>query len=135
MPSRGTIVQFIALFALVGAGVYLSGSPWSSWNRFHELSLGVAATVYVAAVVRGRLRDAFIVVASVGLGLIVAEAYALVVSAPAIETITPGYSVLRPIVGWGPGQPGVYVLASSTEGQAASSTTSGTRSIPTTTDR
>jgi hypothetical protein len=108
VPSRGTIIKFIALFALVGAGEYLRRSPWSPWNRFHELSLGVAVAVYFAAVVRGRLRDAFIVVASVGLGLIVAEAYALVVSAPAIETSTPGYSVLRPIVGWGPGQPGVY---------------------------
>ena len=108
MPSRGTIVKIIALFALVGAGVYLRGSPWSPWNRFHELSLGVAVAVYVAAVVRGRLRDAFMVVASVGLGLTVAEAYALAVSTPAIETSTPGYSVLRSIVGWGPGQPGVY---------------------------
>jgi hypothetical protein len=89
MPSRGTIVKITALFALVGAGVYLRGSPWSPWNRFHELSLGVAVAVYVAAVVGGRLRDAFIVVASVGLGLTVAEAYALVVSAPAIETSTP----------------------------------------------
>jgi hypothetical protein len=108
MPSRGTIVKIIALFTLIGAGVYLRRSPWSPWNRFHELSLGVAVAVYVAAVVGGRLRDAFIVVASVGLGLTVAEAYALVMSAPAIETTTPGYSVLRSIVGWGPGQPGVY---------------------------
>src|SRR6516164_1799913 len=108
VPSLGTIVKIIALFALVGAGVYLRGSPWSSWNRFHELSLGVAVAVYVAAVVGGRWRDAFIVVASVGLGLTVAEAYALVVSAPAIETSTPHYSMLRSIVGWGPGQPGVY---------------------------
>ena len=108
IPSRGTIVKIIALFALVGAGEYLRRSPWSPWNRFHELSLGVAVAVYVAAVVGGRLRDAFIVVASVGLGLTVAEAYALVVSAPTIEISTPGYSVLRSIVGWGPGQPGVY---------------------------
>lgn len=108
MPSRGTIVKIIALFALLSAGVHLRGSPWSPWNRFHELSLGVAVAVYVAAVVGGRLRDAFIVVASVGLCLTVAEAYALVVSAPATETSAPGYSVLRSIVGWGPGQPGVY---------------------------
>jgi hypothetical protein len=107
MPSHSTIVKIIALFALVGAGVYLRRSPWSPWNRFHELSLGVAVAVYVAAVAGGRWRDAFIVVASVGLGLTVAEAYALVVS-PAIETSTPGYSVLRSIVGWGPGSPGVY---------------------------
>jgi hypothetical protein len=108
VPSLGTIVKIIALFALVGAGMYLRGSPWSSWNRFQELFLGVAVAVYVAAVLGGRLRDAFIVVASVGLGLSVAEAYALVVSAPAVETSTPGYSVPRSIVGWGPGQPGVY---------------------------
>jgi len=108
MPSLGTIVKITALFALVGAGMYLRRSPWSPWNRFHELSLGVAVVVYVAAVVGGRLRDAFIVVASVGLGLIVAEAYALVASAPAIETSTPGYSVPRSIVGWGAGPPGVY---------------------------
>src|SRR6516162_3540800 len=107
-PAGRSIAMIIALFTLIGAGVYLRRSPWSPWNRFHELSLGVAVAVYVAAVVGGRLRDAFTVVASVGLGLIVAETYALVVSAPAIETNTPGYSVLRSIVGWGPGQPGVY---------------------------
>ena len=107
-PSRGTIVKIIALFALAGAGVYLSVAQWSPWNRFQELCLGVAVAVYLATVMRGRWRDAFIVVASVGFGLIVAEAYALVVSAPAIETSSPGYSVLRSIVGWGPGQPGVY---------------------------
>jgi hypothetical protein len=71
------------------------------------LALGFAAAVFAAAVVR-RLRHAFIVVAFVVLCLAVAEAYALVVSAPAIEIRTPGYSLPDPVLRWRPGHPGVF---------------------------
>jgi hypothetical protein len=71
------------------------------------LALVFAAAVFAAVVVRP-LRHAFIVVASVVLCLAVAEAYALVVSAPAIEIRTPGYSLPDPVLGWRPGQPGVF---------------------------
>jgi hypothetical protein len=50
----------------------------------------------------------FIVVASVVLCLAVAEAYALIVSAPAIEIRTPGFSLPHPVLGRGPGHPGVF---------------------------
>jgi hypothetical protein len=72
------------------------------------LALGFAAAVFAAVVVGRRLRDAFIVVAYVVLCLAVGEAYALVMSAPAIEIRTPGFSLPHPILGWGPGHPGVF---------------------------
>ena len=72
------------------------------------MALGFAAAVFAAVVVGRRLRDAFIVVAYVVLCLAVGEAYALVMSAPAIEIRTPGFSLPHPILGWGPGHPGVF---------------------------
>jgi hypothetical protein len=82
--------------------------PWSHWDRFYELALGFAAAVFAAVVVGGRLRDAFIVLASFVLCLAVAEAYALVASAPPIEISTPGYLSPHPVLGWGPGHPGMF---------------------------
>jgi hypothetical protein len=108
MPSPGTIAKIIGLLILCAAGLFVSRVPWSHWDRFYELALGFAAAVFAAVVVGRRLRHAFIVVASVVLCLAVAEAYALVASAPAIEISTPGYSLPHPVLGWGPGHPGVF---------------------------
>src|SRR5271165_6743499 len=108
MPSPGTIGKIIGLLILCAAGLFVSRVPWSHWDRLYELALGFAAAVFAAVVVGGRLRDAFIVVASVVLCLVVAEAYALVASAPAIEISTPGYLSPHPVLGWGPGHPGVF---------------------------
>ncbi len=107
-PSLGTITKIIGLLILCAAGLFVSRVPWSHWDRFYELALGFAAAVFAAVVVGGRLRNAIIVVASVVLCLAVAEAYALVASAPAIEISTPGYLSPHPVLGWGPGHPGVF---------------------------
>ena len=104
----GTIAKIIGLLILCAAGLFVSRAPWSHWDRFYELALGFAAVVFAAVVVGGRLRDAFVVVASVVLCLAAAEAYALVASAPAIEVSTPGYSLPHPVLGWAPGHPGVF---------------------------
>jgi uncharacterized membrane protein YccC len=74
MPSPGTIAKIIGLLILCAAGLFVSRLPWSHWDRFYELALGFAAAVFAAVVVGGRLRHAFIVVASVVLCLVVAEA-------------------------------------------------------------
>jgi hypothetical protein len=108
LPSRVTIAKIIGLLTLCAAGLFIRGLPWSHWDTFYELALGFAAAVFAAVVVGGRLRHAFIVVASVVLCLTVAEAYALVVSAPAVGIRTPGYLLPHPILGWGPGQAGVF---------------------------
>jgi len=108
MPSPGTIAKIIGLLILCAAGLFVSRLPWSHWDRLYELALGFAAAVFAAVVLGRRLRDAFIAVASVVLCLAVAEAYALVVSAPAIEIRTPGFSLPHPVLGWGPGHPGVF---------------------------
>ena len=107
-PSPGTIAKIIGLLILCAAGLFVSRLPWSHWDRFYELALGFAAAVFAAVVVGRRLRHAFMVVASVVLCLAVAEAYALVASAPAIEISTPGYLSPHPVLGWGPGHPGVF---------------------------
>jgi hypothetical protein len=104
----GTIAKIIGLLTLFVAGLIVHGLPWSHWDGFYELALGFAAAVFAAVVVGRRLRHAFIVVASVVLCLAVAEPYALVVSAPAIEIRTPGFSLPHPVLGWGPGHPGVF---------------------------
>ena len=108
LPSPGAIAKIIGLLTLCAAGLFVSRLPWSHWDRFYELALSFAAAVFAAVVVGRRLRNAFIVVASVVLCLAVAEAYALVVSAPAIEISTPGYLSPHPVLGWGPGHPGVF---------------------------
>src|SRR6202049_4666969 len=108
IPSPGTIGKIIGLLILCAAGLFVSRVPWSHWDRLYALALGFAAAVFVAVVVGGRLRHAFTVVASVVLCLAVAEAYALVASAPAIEISTPGYLSSHPVLGWGPGHPGVF---------------------------
>jgi hypothetical protein len=108
LPSPGTIAKIIGLLTLCATGLILRGLPWSHWDGFYELALGFAAAVFAAVVVGRRLRSAFIVVASVVFCLAVAEAYALVASAPAIGIKTPGFSLPHPVLGWGPGHPGVF---------------------------
>jgi hypothetical protein len=107
-PSLGTIAKIGALLTLCAAGWFVHGLPWSHWNPFYELALGFVAAVFAAVVVGRRLRHALIVVASVVLSLAVAEAYALIVSAPPTEIRTPGYSLPHPVLGWWPGHPGVF---------------------------
>jgi hypothetical protein len=108
LPSPSTIAKIIGLLTLCATGLILRGLPWSHWDGFYELALGFAAAVFAAVVVGKRLRSAFIVVASIVLCLAVAEAYALVASAPAIGIKTPGFSLPHPVLGWGPGHPGVF---------------------------
>jgi hypothetical protein len=80
--SPSTIAKIIGLVTLCAAGLIIHGLPWSHWNGFYELALGFAAAVFAAVVVGRRGAGAFVVVASVVLCLAIAEAYALVVSAP-----------------------------------------------------
>jgi hypothetical protein len=131
----GTIAKIIGLLTLFVAGLIVHGLPWSHWDGFHELALGFAAAVFAAVVVGRRLRHAFIVVASVVLCLAVAEAYALVVSAPAIETRAPGFSLPHPVLGWGPGHPGVFHDRSLDGKTGASSTMLAIQSTSTATAR
>ena len=134
-PSPGTITKIIGLLILCAAGLFVSRVPWSHWDRFYELALGFAAAMFAAVVVGGPLRNALVVVASVVLCLAVAEAYALLASAPAIEISTPGYLSPHPVLGWGPGHPSVFHDRKLDGKTGASSTMLTIRSMSTATVR
>lgn len=107
-PSRAAVGKTVGFLGLCAAAVYLRVSPWSPRDRFHEFALSLAAAIFAAVALRGRLRNVAVVVASICLCLAAAEFYALVVSPPAIETTTPGFSAPRADLGWGPAHPGVF---------------------------
>ncbi len=107
-PSFAVVAKISAPAVLVAAFWYVVALPPTPWSRFHGLALAFASIVYIAVVIRGWVRNATLTVAPVVFGLAAIEAYCVVAFPSRIEIITPGYSVSRPILGWGPGQPGVF---------------------------
>jgi len=98
-----------AVPAVLFAGVVLNHlAPLSRWTEFRYLLLAFVAVVWLTAIVRGRLRNAFLSVTSVLLCVIVIEAYCVIVYPSLVDIETPGYRVSRPVTGWGPEHPGVF---------------------------
>src|SRR5260370_13665791 len=83
-------------------------TPHSYWDRFHGLTLAFAGTVYIAVLVRGRLRDAMAVIASLLLCLAAFEVYSITTYVTTIDINAPDHSVSRAPLGWGPGHPGAF---------------------------
>jgi hypothetical protein len=93
---------------LIGAGfLYVGLAARTRWHRFEILALAFAAAVYLAIVLRGRVRDTLAIVASVVFCLAAAEIYCVDKFVPTIEINTPGHSGPHPILGWAPKNPGV----------------------------
>ena len=106
--SLATSLKIGGFLGLCAAALYLHRLPWSHWNRLYELALAFAVASYAALILRARLRNAAMIVASVALSLTLIELCALVSSAPPVDINTPGYNATDPVLGWQPGQPGVY---------------------------
>jgi hypothetical protein len=114
-----SVVLLLILALVAAAGLFLWGAPPSDWTGVSFAGLAFIAACAIAGLLRAWLRDAFVVVASLCLGLVAIEAYLAVTHAGTLEVRTPGYSVSRPILGWGPEHAGVFHLHKMAPGSRA----------------
>jgi len=107
--QRPVSLSRTAVPAVLFAGMVLNHlAPLGRWTEFRYLLLAFVAVVWLTAIIRGRLRNAFLSVTSVLLCVILIEAYCVIVDPSPVDIETPGYRVSRPVIGWGPEHPGVF---------------------------
>jgi hypothetical protein len=83
-------------------------SPNNEWSTLRYLLLAAAAAAYLCLLARGRLRDATLMATSLLLGLAALETFSVIRRPPPLDYHQAGYSVTKPILGWGPEHPGVF---------------------------
>ncbi|MGH6800801.1 MAG: SGNH/GDSL hydrolase family protein [Methylocella sp.] len=76
--------------------------------RLATFILAFLAVAGLASLLRGKLRDGFVVLASLAFGLCVVESVAIVLEPKTLLNETKGWSVTRPVLGWGPEHPGRF---------------------------
>src|SRR6266851_3047050 len=116
MPPARTSAKFLVPLVFLGAQWVIDDArPFGDWTRFAWLVLLFAFAVYLATMVSGRSCSAIVVIASIVLGLVVAEAVAGLVltsgatTSRATQILTPPNPYARhPILGWGASHPGVF---------------------------
>lgn len=64
--------------------------------------------VDIASILRGIIRDTFLVFASLALGIVIAESLAIVAEPKISISVTDGIYATKPVLGWGPGHIGRY---------------------------
>ncbi len=115
-PPIRAVTRFLIPLAFLGAHWIIEDArPFGTWTRCAWFVLLFAFAVYLTTMVSGRVRSAIVVIASIVLGLVVAEAYADLVltsrtptSRPAQILTPPDPYARHPILGWGPPHPGVF---------------------------
>ena len=108
VPSYRTLAKTAIPLLFVAVAVYLYRAPYTPWHRFHALALAFAVASYVAVMLRGRLRDAVAVIASLLFCLAAIEVYCVDAFVATIDVNTAGHNIKHPVLGWGPGNPGVF---------------------------
>lgn len=104
----GYIIKVLVPVLICGAFWYFYEAPYDNWSSLRYFCLAAASAIYAAVILRGRIRDLSVVVATVMLGLAGIEAYSVVTAARPIDYRPKGYSVSRSILGWGAGHPGTF---------------------------
>jgi hypothetical protein len=104
-PSRYAVILIaLGLIALMEAG-----QPFPSF-RLATFILAFLALAGLASLLRGKLRNGLVVLASLAFGLSIIEATASILeikwSPPAV--VTNGWSVRQPVIGWGPEHAGRF---------------------------
>ncbi|MCI0539711.1 MAG: hypothetical protein L0Z50_31265 [Verrucomicrobiales bacterium] len=104
-----TLRYAVILIALGLIALMEALQPFPSF-RLATFVLAFLALAAMASLLRGKLRDGLVVLASLAFGLCIVEATAPILGtkmSPLVVVIK-GWSVLRPVIGWGPEHPGHF---------------------------
>jgi hypothetical protein len=96
------ILLLLGLIALMEAR-----QPFPSF-RLATFILAFLALAGMASLLRGKLRDGLVVLASLAFGLSIIEATAAIRETKELIVVTKGLQVRQPVIGWGPQHPGRF---------------------------
>src|SRR5208337_2915425 len=96
------LLILLSLIALIEAR-----QPFPSF-RLASFNLAFLALAVSASLLRSTLRDGFIVLASLAFGLSIVEAAAILLDRQGGASVTNGWSVPQPVIGWGPQHAGSF---------------------------
>ena len=103
-------LRYAILLILLGLLALIeTRQPFPSF-RLVSFILAFLALVLSASLLRGKLRDGFVVLASLAFGLSIVEAATILLDRQGgvIASVTNGWSVPQPVIGWGPQHAGSF---------------------------
>ncbi len=98
----------LAVGVLVLATIAVGSMNPYGFKTAATLFLAFLSVAYLASLARGKLRDGFVVVGSLLLGLAALEALAVKSERTSIPVIGKGFQSSKPELGWGAADPGAY---------------------------
>lgn len=101
-------LQIAAIPVLLSLIIYLELKHPLPFFRLLSFACGFALLADLASLVSGKSRDVLIVLASLAFGAGVIEAASNIWETKSSTNMTKGWSVQRPIIGWGPEHPGRF---------------------------
>lgn len=102
------MIRIILIILAVGLAIRGELHHFVTDFRLFTFCAFALAALLATTLARGRLRDIGLVVTALLIGLSVVEATAVYLERRPIVTMTEGWSVARPVLGWGPAHPGVF---------------------------
>ncbi len=103
-------LRYAILLILLGLIAFLeTRHPFPNF-RLASFILAFLALAVSASLLRGKLRDGIVVLASLAFGLSIVEAAAILLDRQGvvIASVTNGWSVPQPVIGWGPQHAGSF---------------------------
>jgi hypothetical protein len=102
------LLRIIAMPFLIGLVVLMETRHSPDWFRLFTFICIFLLLVDIASLLRGRLRDALLALASLAFGLCFIETVANFFEAKQLIVSSDGWSVRQPIIGWGPEHAGRF---------------------------
>ncbi|MGH6794517.1 MAG: SGNH/GDSL hydrolase family protein, partial [Methylocella sp.] len=99
--------RYAIILILLGLMALMEARHPSTYFRLATFILAFLALAGMASLLRGKLRDGFVVLASLALGLSIVEATATVLESRDL-LVTNGLFASQPIIGWGPAHAGRF---------------------------
>jgi hypothetical protein len=108
MVQRSAVLRLLSIVVLIGGICFLEAArPFGAFRLVTFLLFALLLGV-LTSFVRGAWRDTFLIITSLFFGLCAIEAFATVMSPAADIRQTPGFTVSRPVIGWGPQHAGTF---------------------------